>query len=144
MKTNDGWEYKFYEDEGKIKACVIPPEALKLVIPKTLFKYYELNCNNVDALKNSYLYASEPSQLNDPFDCHPNLIEYEKNEKENITKYFKISSMFLKKKRKKKKDEKEEKRPNLIDSWKGDEGKRKRKDFFRKKIQKKNSRKFAK
>ncbi len=85
-KTYDGWEYKFYEDEHNRTFEVIPPEALKLVIPKTLFKYYELNCNNVDALKNSYLYASEPSQLNDPFDCHINLIKYEINENENIRK----------------------------------------------------------
>lgn len=87
MKTNDGWEYKFHQDEHNRTFEVIPPpEALKSVTPKILFKYYALNCNSVDALKNSYLYASEPSQLNDPFDCHPNLIEYETNEIENIRK----------------------------------------------------------
>lgn len=37
--------------------------------PENLIKYYECNKNNCDALINNYLWASNPSDFNDPFDC---------------------------------------------------------------------------
>ncbi len=43
--------------------------------PFRLFKYYGLNQNNIDAIKNSYLYLNNPVEFNDPFDCTYNLIQ---------------------------------------------------------------------
>ncbi len=36
---------------------------------KYIYKFYNINENTLDSLKNSYLYFAKPSQLNDPFDC---------------------------------------------------------------------------
>lgn len=85
MKTNDGWEYidNTIGDSLDIKFEIIPPASHKKC-PATLFKYYALNFDNVDALRKSYLYASYPEQLNDPYDCHHELIEYSIKDKENI------------------------------------------------------------
>jgi hypothetical protein len=43
--------------------------------PSKLFKFYSLNKKNVEAIKDSYLFLSNPSEFNDPFDCTYNLIE---------------------------------------------------------------------
>ncbi|MFK5890744.1 MAG: DUF2971 domain-containing protein [Flavobacteriaceae bacterium] len=43
--------------------------------PSRLYKYYGLNENNIDAIKNSYLYLNNPAEFNDPFDCSYNLIK---------------------------------------------------------------------
>jgi hypothetical protein len=37
--------------------------------PETLIKYYECNEYSCDALKNNYLWATDPLTFNDPFDC---------------------------------------------------------------------------
>lgn len=42
--------------------------------PKSIYKYYALNDKNIDALKNSYFFLSNPKDFNDPFDCNFNLI----------------------------------------------------------------------
>ena len=85
MKTKDGWEYidNTIGDSLDIKFEIVPPASHKKC-PATLFKYYALNCDNVDALKNTYLYSSDSGQLNDPYDCHPDLIKYSIEDKENI------------------------------------------------------------
>lgn len=46
-------------------------------VPLTFFKYYSLNYYGVDALVNSYIYASHPNQLNDPFDCNNDIIIFD-------------------------------------------------------------------
>jgi len=38
-------------------------------IPEFLYKYYSVTKYSVDALKNNYLYASHPMELNDVLDC---------------------------------------------------------------------------
>lgn len=45
--------------------------------PTTLFKYYPLNKNSVDALTNLYIFATHPYLLNDPFDCDRQLVEFD-------------------------------------------------------------------
>lgn len=40
----------------------------------SLYKYYSLNANNIDALENNYFYLSNPKTFNDPFDCNRNLV----------------------------------------------------------------------
>ena len=42
--------------------------------PRHFYKYYALNSNNIDALKNGYFYLNNPKNFNDPFDCCRNLI----------------------------------------------------------------------
>ena len=46
----------------------------KYVMPETLYKYYALSENSMDAITTPYLYASDPNQLNDPLDCHKDII----------------------------------------------------------------------
>ncbi|MFK8037486.1 MAG: DUF2971 domain-containing protein [Crocinitomicaceae bacterium] len=43
-------------------------------VPTSIFKYYALNEYNIDALRNSYFFLSNPKDFNDPFDCNYNLI----------------------------------------------------------------------
>ena len=54
--------------------------------PKEFFKYYSLSPNSLSALTNTYLYASHPAQLNDPFDCDKSLIDID----DDITQDFLI------------------------------------------------------
>lgn len=57
--------------------------------PQTLFKYYALNENSIDALLNSYIYATHPNQFNDVFDCFINLIKFDDVEmNKNFLKNF--------------------------------------------------------
>lgn len=46
-------------------------------IGKSFFKYYALNSYNVDALTNTYVYASHPCQLNDPLDCAEEIVDFD-------------------------------------------------------------------
>lgn len=46
----------------------------KYVMPETLYKYYALSKNSIEAITTPYLYASHPNQLNDPLDCHKDII----------------------------------------------------------------------
>lgn len=52
--------------------------------PSILYKYYSLNEFSVDAFTNHYLYASNPLELNDRFDCSPFLISFENPDDELI------------------------------------------------------------
>lgn len=44
---------------------------------ESFYKYYALNEKSVDALTHLYLYATHPCQLNDPFDCADELLEFD-------------------------------------------------------------------
>jgi hypothetical protein len=46
--------------------------------PAYLYKYYCLKNYNVNAVINHYLYAAQPCELNDKYDCSPYLIDYSK------------------------------------------------------------------
>lgn len=46
----------------------------KYVKPEVLYKYYALSKNSIEAITTPYLYASHPDQLNDPLDCHKDII----------------------------------------------------------------------
>lgn len=69
IKEYCGWKY--YYDE--VKGYKVFPRVKKMQ-PKTLYKYYGLTENSVDALTNFYLYATHPLQFNDPFDCNKKII----------------------------------------------------------------------
>ncbi len=78
MKEINDWEYDVKIDSSKNKLILdITPKQI-IPTPKKLVKYYDLNAHNVDALKNSYLYASHPYDLNDPFDCYVKFVSFEK------------------------------------------------------------------
>lgn len=63
--------YRYDEIEGY---SIVPK--MKAEIPSTFYKYYALTDYNVDALTNMYVYATHPNELNDPFDCNKELIEF--------------------------------------------------------------------
>lgn len=52
----------------------------KYVIPETLYKYYALSKNSIEAITTPYLYASHPNQLNDPLDCHKDIVVFDDEE----------------------------------------------------------------
>ncbi len=48
----------------------------KIEYPRELMKYYRINENSIEAITQNYFYASHPLELNDPFDCFQNLLDY--------------------------------------------------------------------
>ncbi len=74
-----GWQYNISGDKSNLKMEVIPHKDKMKQLPETLFKIYSLNSNSIDALLNSYIYGSHPSEFNDLFDCHKDLIEWDAN-----------------------------------------------------------------
>ena len=72
-----GWKYihDASKDTPKESVSIIPPH--QKPIPDSLYKFFSLTPYNLDALKNNYLYASHPVELNDKFDCYSDLIDYE-------------------------------------------------------------------
>jgi len=83
------WKYKY--DVEKNLFSVIPRKKDKRPKPKTLFKYYPLNKDSIDALKEQYIYAPHPFQLNDPFDCYNGLIDFDNEE--NINSFYKLKGI---------------------------------------------------
>jgi hypothetical protein len=76
MKTKDGWEYQtdeYFSERDHVK--VIPPEKEIKSLPNTLYKYFSINGNTIDALETFNLYGNHPYQLNDLFDCSKQQIE---------------------------------------------------------------------
>lgn len=62
-----------YIDSGD-KLFDIRYDSTKRILPKSFYKYYSLSKYSVDAIINSYIYATHPNQLNDPFDCDEDII----------------------------------------------------------------------
>lgn len=78
-----GWEYTQTKEDSmefSIKS--------NLKVPDVLMKYYKVNKNSIDALINNYFYASHPFELNDPFDCFQNLIDYNGTTIETYCRFF--------------------------------------------------------
>jgi len=78
------WKY-FYRDisERDIEIKVIPDKDFGK--PDSLHKLYSLNKRSVDSLLKQNVYAAHPSQFNDIFDCHENLINFDDD---NIIRNF--------------------------------------------------------
>lgn len=74
IEPQNSWTYE--SASNPLYFNVVPNKKLK--IPENLCKYYTLNNNSIDALRNNYLYGSHPFQLNDLFDCNPDLINFKK------------------------------------------------------------------
>ena len=45
-------------------------------IPERVYKYFTINDDLKNTLKEGYLWFSRPSDFNDPFDCATNLVDY--------------------------------------------------------------------
>lgn len=74
----DDWIYRAKIEKGRVEFEVISPN--NQTCPNSLFKFYALSENSLNALENGYLYGSHPNQLNDLFDCHTKLIEIDQFE----------------------------------------------------------------
>jgi hypothetical protein len=65
--------------------------------PAYLYKYYCLKNYNVNAVINNYLYAAQPCELNDKYDCSPYLIDYSKCGLEFYQETIETTKRFLQK-----------------------------------------------
>jgi hypothetical protein len=80
MKTveflHKNWTFRVNQKESNdYEFEVVDPE--NTPIPDYLFKHYSLNRNAIDSLSKTYLYASHPRQLNDPYDCNKYIFDLE-------------------------------------------------------------------
>ena len=75
--TRYGWIYQADDSEKYFPFKVIAPEEEKREIPATLYKYYSLSQRSVEAIEGQFLYAPHPYQLNDLYDCHESLIQFD-------------------------------------------------------------------
>lgn len=75
MKAKNGWEYNSIVSEKGYQFEILIPDLTER--PKILYKLYPLNQFSFDALINGYVYATHPSQFNDIFDCHDELVRYD-------------------------------------------------------------------
>jgi len=79
----DNWTYRL-TDEKILE--VDPPEDKRKPKPESLYKYYSLNEYSIQVLENLEIFASHPKILNDPFDSHDSLIEFD--DKETIRSFI--------------------------------------------------------
>lgn len=82
-----GWEYSSDDSILNGGYKIVSSEKDKRPIPKTLYKYYALTNDSIDAITNQYLYAPHPYQLNDLYDCSESLILYDNIEA--VKRFFK-------------------------------------------------------
>jgi len=86
-KEYKGWQYVSDPSlQGNKSIAVIPPSPIEE--PEFLYKYYGLSKNSIRALKNRYIYASCPLELNDPFDSMNLLIDYRNVTDERKLRFF--------------------------------------------------------
>lgn len=66
----------------------LPDYTIQFIVrPKKVYKFYRIDDNFRDGIKNSYLWFSSPSDFNDPFDNNPNLVGIDPTE-EFIRNFF--------------------------------------------------------
>lgn len=72
---------RIYECHGNLSnnynLKILDKDGTEFTPPSSLFKFYALTDYNVDAVRSFSFWASDKWQLNDPFDCHHGLIDYE-------------------------------------------------------------------
>lgn len=67
------FDWKYCYDKGVYN--IIPDREIEK--PKTFYKYYGLTNNSIDAITNTYIYATHPYQLNDIIDCSELFFEFD-------------------------------------------------------------------
>ena len=79
--------FKYIKDHNDVssKGAIIEHNKKK---PENLFKFYAFNNFSIDALINSYLYASHPFELNDTLDSSPFLLYTSKSIKFSFYEKF--------------------------------------------------------
>lgn len=85
-----GW---LYRTENGDDFSVIPNPVEQYIYPEHLYKYFALNDNSISALENEYLFAADRWLLNDPYDCHSNIIDWDEF---NIEQKVKLSEFYKK------------------------------------------------
>lgn len=83
-------KYKYVWDKnakGKNEIIKIVPDPNK-ECPRSLYKYYGLSPNSLDALEKSYLYASSSKEMNDIFDCHDDIVIDRSPSEEDLIRFF--------------------------------------------------------
>lgn len=84
---HDDWKYISDQSKPDNKSLQIVAPNNELT-PQYLYKYYGLSEFSIDAIKNRYIYASCPLELNDPFDSMNLLIDYQNTSEEMITHFY--------------------------------------------------------
>lgn len=75
VQTNiNNWLFS-QDDKGNLS--VTPPDELRRKKPDLLYKYYGLSENSLDVIEQLRIYASNPYVLNDPFDAHDSIIQFD-------------------------------------------------------------------
>lgn len=73
---NYQYELKFSLERIGLYLHNVYENDIKLETPDKLYKFYGVDNHNLEALKASYLYFSNPRGFNDPFDCLTNREKY--------------------------------------------------------------------
>lgn len=85
------WKYVLYEQKGLMNLSIEPPAELKKSLPNFLYKFYELNENNISSFFKSYFYGSYYSIQNDVFEFNSEILFIGNSFKEfmnNITESY--------------------------------------------------------
>lgn len=83
----NNWEYNYFPNRVIEKRYEVIPQEEK-EFPEILCKYYSLSNYNIEAIEQSYLFASAQQSLNDPFDCMNVLIDTNKVSDEFIIRFY--------------------------------------------------------
>lgn len=92
-KDEYGW---IYRTENGNDFSVIPNPSEQYRYPEYLYKYFSLTDNSISALDNEYLFASDRWLLNDPYDCHSNIIDWDGFDFEQKVKLSEVYRKFIK------------------------------------------------
>jgi len=91
MNTNSQFpKLPIFPYKGFVYKYVLKSHTFKVIPDKfkpnpiTLFKYYRIEHNSIDALIKSYIYVSHPEQLNDVYDSSEHLLIFDDDETNNI------------------------------------------------------------
>jgi len=81
------WKYEVTIDkDDKLHFDLKPP--YKKVAPNSLYKYFSLSKNSLNVLLNNEIFAAHPLNLNDPFDCYHDLVDYSNLPEDDINDYI--------------------------------------------------------
>lgn len=78
--------FKYILDENNNHIVETNP---KMEIPKSIFKYYAISENSIDALKNGYLYATHPFLFNDSIDSSELILDFKNLTLERFIGFYK-------------------------------------------------------
>ncbi len=74
----NGFQYKFNENYVSEQEVVSVTKIGSTEPPNELYHYFSLGNNSISSLLENYVYANHPYNFNDPYDCYPGLISFDK------------------------------------------------------------------